>query len=62
MLSKNACREQESAIAVRKQNGNFLNSVYFSIYSSYFMFKVNFSEEKCNFGKKKVGNNEGLLS
>ena len=26
------------------------------------MFYVNFSEEKCNFGKKKVGDNEGLLS
>ena len=62
MLVKNACREQENAIAVRKQNGNFLSSVYFSIYSSCFMFSVNFSEEKSNFGKKKVGNNEGLLS
>ena len=24
--------------------------------------QVNFSEEKCNFGKQKVGDNEGLLS
>ena len=38
MLAKKACKEQENAIADRNQNGNTLNSVSFSIYSTYFMF------------------------